>query len=99
MIGIELQDEDGKTLESFDDPSAIFALLDSVDADGSACVRFIDAYGDTTFNRLQIPVLTAELRSRLLRLRGEAHRRAGALVAFVEQARDRPHVYVKFIGD
>jgi hypothetical protein len=65
-----------------------------------ACLRFIDPYGDTTFDQLQLPILLAELESlgadreldeELVVIR--------ALLTFLEQARDQTHTYVKFIGD
>jgi hypothetical protein len=36
-------------------------LLSIADLDRTACLRFIDDYGETVFNRLQLPVLRDEL--------------------------------------
>ena len=99
MIDLQLQDEKGTAREQFADSEALAFLMGAAPTDGTVCLRFVDPYGRTVFNQLQIPVLLAELRSRLLRLRGDQHSRAGALVAFVEQAREKPHWYVGCIGD
>jgi hypothetical protein len=65
------------------------------------CLRFIDLYGDTTFNRLQLPVLISELKRAIeltsnpvLRTRGEA------VLALAHRASSEgPHIYLKFVGD
>ena len=44
------------------DPNGLLSRLLSIsDLDGTACLRFIDDYGETVFNRLQLPVLRHEL--------------------------------------
>ena len=99
MIDVQLQDEKGSATNQFPDSEALSFLLSAASNEGTVCLRFIDPYGRCTFNQAQIPVLLSELRNRLLRLRGDQHLRAGALIAFLEQARDQPHRYVGFIGD
>ena len=68
----------------------------------SFCLRFIDPYGDTTFNQLQIPVLVSELRSLLESDHCQTHeklREFEGVVSFIEKARDQVHTYIKFYGD
>ena len=67
---------------------------------GTCCLRFIDPHGDTVFNQAQLPVLLAELRA----LSGRLPERELApvlreLVAFVQAAAGRVHMYVRFVGD
>jgi hypothetical protein len=48
--------------ETIGDPKRLFAqLLSHVDLSGTICLQFIDPYGETTFNSLQIPILIKEL--------------------------------------
>jgi hypothetical protein len=66
----------------------------------SVCLRFIDPYGDTVFNQLQVPQLIIELRALERELTDPKLRLALAgLLSFVENAVDKVHTYVRFIGD
>jgi len=66
----------------------------------STCVRFIDPWGNTVFNRTQIPVLLSELRS-VTQDTSDKETRAHLekVVRLIERAVDRTHTYIKFIGD
>jgi hypothetical protein len=98
-LGVEWQDENGQVLGRYDGPVLQGMLFEFAERD-SACLRFIDAYGDTTFNQLQIPVLLEELESLGAdRELGDQLPVVRALLAFIEQARDQTHTYIKFIGD
>ncbi|SRR6266567_7167927 len=98
MISIEIQDERGRQLQPFDDADILASVL-SDGAQGTSCLRFIDPYGNTVFNQLQIPLLTAELRAKAAALPGELRTRTQRLADFIAAAANRPHVYIKFIGD
>lgn len=65
----------------------------------SVCARFIDPYGDTVFNQLQLPPLIDEL-SAMARSASSAElrRRLRSVVEFLEASKGM-HVYVRFIGD
>ena len=66
----------------------------------STCVRFIDPWGNTVFNRTQIPVLLSELRSvRQDTSDKETRAHLEKVVRLIERAVDRTHTYIKFIGD
>jgi hypothetical protein len=98
VIEILRVDENGLTEATFPDPEVLHHLL-ATDAPGdTCCLRFIDPYGDTTFNRLQLPVLAAELRAAAASS-AASRERVKALARFVEAAGEEPHHYVKFIGD
>ena len=66
----------------------------------TACLRFIDPYGDATFNQLHLPVLLEELRV-LQRSAGDAEAKLllAALIRYVQKAKGQVHTYVRFIGD
>jgi hypothetical protein len=103
-MGIEvvLQDEMCNNIsETVQDPQGVIALSlpDLADA-AYSCVRFIDPYGDTIFNRLQATVIIEEW-NRLKPLFSE--RNAETLWAdihkLIVRCSDEPHTYLKFIGD
>ena len=70
------------------------------DHPSTCCVRFIDPYGDTVFNRGQVPVLLEELRA-LQRQHPDPELASvlSEMCAFVERAVDQIHTYVRFVGD
>ena len=99
MIDIARQDEGGTELARYMDPGIVSELLTVADPDGR-CLAFIDPYGDTTFNQLQLPVLLAEIRAVRNRLPdGELRARADNLMLFLQLALGEVHTYIKFIGD
>ena len=56
------QNENGVEIDRVDDPQSYFSLLVlATPLDEFVCLRFVDPYGDTYFNRLQKPVLLIEL--------------------------------------
>jgi hypothetical protein len=101
-LNIELQDEDGKMLKETVDADGVFgASLPKEDDDSWTCLRFIDPYGDTTFNTLQAPVLLQEL-ARLRSYWPEDSQLAAIVDEIEELAREvqeEIHLYLKFIGD
>ena len=65
------------------------------------CVQFIDPYGDTVFNALQVPMLIAELED-LERTTSDEDEGAHlhAVVGLLRRhLNDGPHRYVRFVGD
>jgi hypothetical protein len=96
-IDVEWQDERGQRLARYSGPP-LDERLPGQAAEGSACLRFIDPYGDTTFNAAQVAVLEQELKS-VCGTTGEAAAQAQSLLQFVTQFKDRVHCFLKFIGD
>lgn len=98
MIRIVIQDENGNDVsEAFDAPT--HALAQPNDTNFS-CLRFVDPYGDTVFNRLQMDALIGELRllrQRCLDANDEIVLRR--VEALAEQCRSVPHSYLKLTGD
>jgi hypothetical protein len=95
-IDVEWQDERGERLARYEGPPIDGRLSEHAPKD-SACLRFIDPYGDTTFNHAQVAILEQELGS--LVARTDLAEQARSLLAFVRQVKDRTHRYLKFIGD
>jgi hypothetical protein len=99
-IDVELQDERGSTLARVADPGSVLVQAMPDENDTSfVCLRFIDRWGDTTFNQHQVRVLIDELES----VKPSASVEARAFLDEVEQLAHRvtsePHLYPKFIGD
>lgn len=102
-MGIDLrwEDENGKQLEEVLDPQMyISALVLNADLTGTICLKFIDPYGDTTFNQRQIPVLIEEVKAILKRVSDDgmqSHLRH--VLGVAERSSGAVHTYLKFYGD
>jgi hypothetical protein len=96
-IGVEIQDEEGRPIERFGDSQIVLELIEQ-DVRHTTCLRFIDQYGDTTINQLQLPVLLAEVEEVGKRLPPESRLRLRGFAQFLVRAQEVHH-YVKFIGD
>jgi len=100
-MGVDLrwENEDGRH-EIVDPQLCISHLLLNTDLAGTTCLRFIDPYGGTTFNQLQIPILIEELRSVLEKAQDKRIRDHLQLVIdLAEKSRGEIHSYLKFYGD
>lgn len=99
MIEITLEDENGKTIERLEDPKNYFnLLLASRDTTDTNFLRFIDPYGDTTFNSLQIPFFIKELKELLKLSKNKEFIDYGRKVLELAE-KARTHIYLKFYGD
>ena len=101
-IEVVLQDEKYNAVsEMIHDPGGVIVncLPNHTDASYS-CVRFIDPYGDTIFNRLQAVAMIAEWDSLEASFR---QKDAGTLWADVRalivRCSQEPHLYLRFVGD
>jgi len=98
MIRVVVQDEKGNEVSrGVDVPTGVLARPDDL---RFSCLRFVDPYGDTVFNRLQLAPLLEDLR--LLRDSCNSSQDEGVLQqieALIERCEGEPHLYVKMIGD
>jgi len=99
-IRIQLEDESGNSEGELLIDAFLFRVIPPVSDASYACLRFIDPYGDTIFNRLQIPVFIEELNC----LAGTAETKEEKhflkeLLKLAQKCRDEPHFYLRFIGD
>jgi hypothetical protein len=68
-VDAKIETEQGDCLATLGGPHMrMNRLLFFATVDSTVCLRFIDLYGDTVFNRLQIPVLQNELSTLALQL-------------------------------
>lgn len=98
-ISVEIQNEQGlREGDAWWHVRSSELLVD--DHPGTCCLRFIDPYGDTTFNQAQLPVLIDELHDLRNRVGDPKDVEVlDALLRFLESAVDQVHTYIKFIGD
>jgi hypothetical protein len=93
-VTVRIQDENGEPLDDgWNDIHSSEALV-APDANGH-CLPFIDPYGDTTFNQLQIPHLIGELMEHRTETRNRTlSRTLDSLISYLQTADERVHVYV-----
>lgn len=98
-LTVQVEDESGERDGERWMHQASSRLL-AVESPLGSCLRFVDPYGDTVFNQIQIPELLSELRALDGRLTDPELRFAlRGLISVVERAVDHVHMYVRFIGD
>lgn len=100
-IKVVLESEDGKPVEDVGDPTNILhRLLPSPEDKSFQYLRFIDWYGDTVFNRLQMESFLAEWK-RLATAATTVEDKN--LITHIEnlaiRCQKEPHLYLKFYGD
>lgn len=72
-IDVKVESPYGSDGETLGDPQAFVSLLlVAARVDETKCLQFIDAYGDTVFNQLQIPVLIDEFRAAMSQISAES---------------------------
>jgi hypothetical protein len=100
-LTINLENERGKVLGSVVDPkNALHRLLREEGLQASCCLRFIDWYGDTIFNRLQMQLFLPEWTDLADHAISEEERQIIADVALLaKECRDDVHRYLRFKGD
>jgi hypothetical protein len=98
---IRLEDERGRPVEEVGDPgNLLHRLLPSPRDESFHCLRFIDPYGDTVFNRPQIEEFLADLGRILVSAKTKEERELLERIReLAERCRSEPHLYVKFYGD
>jgi len=100
-LGIELQDESGGILSSAADPKNLLAnLLPPLLDKSSRMLGYIDPYGDTIFNNLQINQFLEEWAPVSSKAQTPEERElVSGIEAMAKRVRDEVHLYLKFVGD
>ena len=98
-LSVFWQDEEGAILERFDEPGFDLRILDLA-SPTRACLRFVDPYGDTVFNQMQVEELKVELRT-ACDVTDELSLQAAirGLITFLDRCTGHVHTYVKVYGD
>jgi hypothetical protein len=101
---LRVEDEHGELIHSEaelrDERNILHKLLPSHDDQEFPCLRFVDWYGDTTFNYLQVQQVLVELERLGARAQTTSeHQMVIAIKALAELSLREPHTYLKFYGD
>jgi len=99
-IDVRLETEAGDEIETLlDFEDSLQKILSECDPTVSATLRFIDPYGNTGFNRLQMPSLIAEIERARGRLKDEtADKFAEGILRLALRCQDEVSTYLKFYG-
>jgi hypothetical protein len=99
-INARLEDERGEPLgEVLDERNLFSRAIRRGGFDSTVCLRFVDPWGDTTFNRMQVPILIVELRALRERVDAETREHLDTIVTLAARHTESPHLYLKFYGD
>jgi hypothetical protein len=60
-LRVELRNDAGRTIEQIRDAGVLHDVIPPVSDERFTCWRFIDPYGETVFNHLQLPILRREI--------------------------------------
>ena len=101
-INVVLQDENYNELSPmiFDPAQTFTHSLPDPDDESFSCIRFIDPYGDTIFNRYQAQVMINEwdrLKNTFVETNEE--KQWEEIRQLIVRCSEEPHLYLKFIGD
>jgi hypothetical protein len=100
-LGIELQDELGGQLDMVADPKNFLGrLLPQNDDPLHPMLASIDSYGDTVFNRMQMPRFLSEWSEISEKAQSPDERELVAKIeSLARRVQDDVHLYLKFVGD
>ena len=100
-IRVIVEDEQRREIASMDDPNNVLhRLLPRPEDTAWECLNRIDWYGETLFNRYQVPLVRKEL-SRLMAALDTAPevQFVRQIAALAERCGEEPHLYLRFSGD
>jgi hypothetical protein len=100
-IDVRVETESGEVQdEVLDDNNQTEKLLPDRDDGTSPCLRFVDPFGDTLFNQIQIPLVVTELEKRLRGpVKPDLKAHCEAILKVVTAAAGEEHTYVRFSGE
>ena len=100
-LTIQLEAEGGRVLDTIEDPKNVLrGVLPGPDAEEFPYVRYVDPYGDTIFNRLQMSLFLREWDMLARRASSaEAEALVGKVRRLAERCAREEHCYLRFIGD
>jgi hypothetical protein len=100
-LAIQLEDERGNEIDSVADPKNLLArILPAAGAESYPMLASIDPYGDTTFNRVQMPRFLAEWS--IIAAKAQSPEESALVLEIANMAcrcAGEVHLYLKFIGD
>jgi hypothetical protein len=99
-IDVRVETESGEVQdEVLDDRNLTEKLLPDREDGSSPCLRFVDPFGDTLFNQIQIPLVVKELETRMRASKLEVLSHCEAILKVVSATVGEEHTYVRFSGE
>jgi len=100
-MSIQLEDHQGKVLEEIPDLESLLArLFPSWEDANFHCLRYIDPWGATVFNRLQMDEVISELWRIRAQTTVEVERAfIDAIEGMARRCKEGEHRYLRFLGD
>jgi hypothetical protein len=100
-LSATLEDENGEAIDVVHDPTNVLhRILPPIEDTTYQCLRFVDWYGDTVFNRLQMECFLEEWERIRCRARGSREEELLSQIESLARRCERePHLYLKFYGD
>ncbi len=99
---IRLETEDGEILESIEDDieNGFFNNYLANDIYEFSCLKYLDIYGITVFNNLQMDDLKKDLEKIFIfNQREEGVLFCKAILKLIDRCKNEVHTYLKFYGD
>jgi len=98
---IRVETETGSAIEEGSDTQNVLTELAdrSPCNEGLALVSMIDPWGNTVFNRLQIPILLRDINNLLSVANPEEREVLNSVATLAHRALGEPHLYLKIYGD
>ncbi|MGA8143146.1 MAG: hypothetical protein WB987_04565 [Candidatus Acidiferrales bacterium] len=100
-MSIRREDRQGKTIEEIPDLESLLSrFFPSWDDESYHFLRYIDPWGETVFNHLQMDELISELRRVRLKASTEEERAfVDAIEGLASRCKESDGLYLKFLGD
>ena len=98
-LDVYLEDEFGEELDSALDEGGRLAAAWPTGDPSYPMLRYVDAEGTTTFNRLQLEAVVPELEAFEKKASSDAKPFVVRAVRLARKAAAEPHLYLKFLGD
>ncbi len=94
---IKLEDENGQAIRTL--PNEFnYDELDNLDFDSYILLKYIDFYGDTTFNTLQLDDLQSDF-EKLKNVVATQNESIEQILDLIKESQAEVHTYIKFYGD
>ncbi|MGC1415309.1 MAG: hypothetical protein WA817_08510 [Candidatus Acidiferrum sp.] len=99
-LDINLEKESGEVLATIGDPKNLLHRLLELSSADEPHLGEIDWYGDTVFNRLQIPRFLAEWQVLARHCQSDEEAQlVEEIKVLAERCQGGVHLYIKFVGD
>lgn len=100
LFTISLETEDNEIVEKIIDKGLLQSYIPSVTNKDFYCLKYLDPYGDTVFNRLQMEDLICELS--IINKQSDSEKFStliNSIIKLAEKCKSDVHLYLKFCGD